>query len=113
MSEPWFDAAKYGWAFGTIYGCAAGLFGGLCGTLAPKGKGRALVVGGLWLFVGLAVIFLAAGAYAYFDGQPYGIWYCLVLPGVLGIIIFPANAPMILKRYREAEERRMSAQDLE
>ena len=46
------------------------------------------------------------------NGQPWGVWYGLLLPGAIGTAIVGANSMVILKRYREVEERRLAAKDL-
>lgn len=113
MPEPWFNPNLYAWIPGTVYGVAGGLLGGLAGTLAPQGKARSLVVGSFYTMIGISILLLIVGVAAYFSGQPYGIWYGLGLPGVLGVILFPSLLPVIHRRYREAEERSMKAQDME
>ena len=55
---------------------------------------------------------LIVAVYALLSGQPYGVWYSLGLPGLLGTFLFSILTPVILNRYREAERRSMSAQDL-
>jgi MFS family permease len=112
MTTPWFDPNAWAWLPGTLFGCLAGLWGSLAGTLAPQGKARGLVVGTGWALIVVSLGFLVTAVVAYFVGQPYGIWYGLGLPGVLGVILFPSIFPIVLLRYRQAEERRMMAQDL-
>jgi multidrug transporter EmrE-like cation transporter len=112
MSEPWYDANAWGWLLGTVYGCLAGLWGALAGTLAPQGKARLLIMGLGWLFIVSAAIFLAAAVTALCTGQPYGVWYGLGLPGLLGVVLYGALLPVARFRYRQAEERRMQAEDL-
>ena len=111
MSDPWFDPNVYSWIPGTVFGTLGGFMGALAGTLAPKGKAKSLVLGAWWLFIGVGVAFIVTSLVAFFSGQSYGIWYGFGLPGLMGIIFFPASLPVVLKRYREAEERRMRAAD--
>lgn len=89
-----------------------GLTGTLAGVLAPRGKGKTLVLainfGAMVLCAGL----LLAGIVAKVNGQPYGIWYGLGFPGLLGLIVFGSGTPVILIRYREAELRKLLAKDL-
>jgi hypothetical protein len=93
----WFNAAVYAW---------------IPGVLAPRGRGKALVLalhfGAMLLCAGL----LLAGIVAKVKGQPYGIWYGLGFPGLLGLIIFGSLTPVLLIRYREAELRKSLAKDL-
>ncbi|MGA2656028.1 MAG: hypothetical protein ABSH34_00775 [Verrucomicrobiota bacterium] len=111
-SNAWFNAAAYAWIPGTALGLLGGLDGSLVGILAPRGRGRALVLalhfGTMLLCAGL----LLAGIVAKVKGQPYGIWYGLGFPGLLGLIIFGSLTPLILRRYREAELRKSLAKDL-
>ena len=55
---------------------------------------------------------LIAGGVALISKQPYGIWYGLGFPGLLGLVIFGSLTPVIFKRYREAELRKSMAKDL-
>lgn len=112
MSEPWFDPNHYGWIPGTAFGVAAGLWGGAVGLLAPRGRARGVVLGLTWLFMACAVILLAAALVAWRDGQPYGVWYGLGLPGAIGLAVLGGNIPNVLRAYRSAELRQMEARDL-
>lgn len=111
MNEPWFDQA-YAWIPGTLLGCVAGTVGGLAGWLAPQGRAKSLILGSFWLLIGASVVMLMAGAIGYFSGQPYGVWYGLGLAGLIGILALGCNLPVLSRRYRQAEERRMNAEDL-
>jgi hypothetical protein len=112
MSEPWFDANLYAWIPGTSVGVIGGILGSMAGALAPRGRARSLVLGFHLVMIGVSAILLMAGAVAFVQGQPYGVWYGLGLPGVLGVIVLGALFPVVSKRYREAEARRLAAQDL-
>jgi hypothetical protein len=111
MSEPWFDPS-YAWLPGTVLGCTGGTVGGLAGWWAPKGKAKGFILGSFWFLFGVSVVLLAAGVVGYFTGQPYGVWYGLGLAGLIGVLALGCNAPQLLRFYRQAEERRMSAHDL-
>lgn len=111
MNDPWFDPNYWAWLPGTLLGCLGGLWGALAGTFAPQGKGRPLILGLGWLFVAVSLILLAAGMTALATGQPDGVWYGLGLPGVVGTLCLGPLLPLVRKRYREAEERRMQAED--
>lgn len=112
MTDPWFNPNYWGWLPGTFLGCFAGLWGALAGTFAPRGKGRSLILGfGLLLF-GLSMSLLTAGLTALASGQPEGVWYSLGLAGLIGVAVIGPMLPVVRNRYREAEERRMQAQDL-
>jgi hypothetical protein len=113
MSDPWFNENLYSWLPGTALGVLGGLWGGLAGTLAPRGRGRSLVLGGMWaLLLGSAVLF-SLGLIALVSGQPYGVWYGLGLAGVIGLVAIGVNMPVIQRVYRAAEERKLAARDLD
>jgi uncharacterized membrane protein len=111
-SNVWFNAAAYAWIPGTVLGLLGGLDGTLAGILAPRGKARALVLGIHFGSMLLCGGLLLAGIVAKIEGQPYGIWYGLGFPGLLGLIIFGSLTPVLLCRYREAELRKSLAKDL-
>jgi peptidoglycan/LPS O-acetylase OafA/YrhL len=112
MTQPWFDPDLYAWIPGTVYGVAVGLLGVVVGVLAQRGRARGFVINAwiaAWL-VGLAL--LAVGVAALLQGQPWGIWYGFLLPGVIGAAVVGGNYFTIAKRYREIEQRRLAARDL-
>lgn len=111
MSEPWFDGMRYGWLPGTLLGVLGGTWGGLIGTLAPRGKARGLVLGGMWAMLGASALLLAAGVFGWASGQPYAVWYGLGLAGFIGVLVIGLNIPTVRRAYRMAEERRMAVED--
>jgi hypothetical protein len=112
MNEPWFNPSLYAWLPGTVYGCTVGALGAIAGICAPRGKARGLVIGGMWLAIVIAAAFLAIALVAFFSGQPYGVWYALGLPGVIGLFVVGFNLPTVARVYRAAEERRMKSEDM-
>lgn len=110
--EPWFDPNRYAWVFGTALGILGAILGPLAGTLAPRGKAKPLVMGLFAVSLLACAAMLIAGIVAFVQQQPYGIWYGLGLPGALGLLILGGLMPVVQLRYREAEQRRLSAQDL-
>jgi uncharacterized membrane protein len=112
MDAPWFDAMRYAWVPGTVFGCVAGLFGAVAGVCAPRGKARGPVLGFGVFLVAVAAASLVAGLIGRAQGQPYGVWYGLVLPGAIGLLVLGMNLPVLVGAYRAAERRRMQAHDL-
>ena len=112
MNEPWFDPNAYAWIPGTMLGVYGAVLGTLMGVLGSRGKARGLVRGlhtaGLVACSALAL----AGIAALLLGQPYGIWYGLGFPGVLGIGILLVLRGSLRRGYEQAEQLRMQAQDL-
>lgn len=112
MIEPWFDAYRYAWIPGTAYGLAAGLMAGLVVWLVPRGRARNFILRAWLRLWAAAVALLIVGIVALALGQPWGVWYGLLLPGAIGTLVVGANSVAIQKRYREVEERRLAAKDL-
>jgi hypothetical protein len=69
------------------------------------------VLAAMALVTALSAIALAAGIFAVTHGQPYGVYYPLLLGGGLGFMLFGGLRPMVRRRYDEIELRRMSAAD--
>jgi hypothetical protein len=113
MTQPWFDPIRFGALYGGIGGGLLGSLGGIlgaaAGTLAPKGKGRSFILGAFTLMMVVGVGHLVVGLYALSVGQPYGIWYPLVLIGGILTMVCGSLRPVVRKRYEEAEARRMDA----
>lgn len=114
MSQ-WFTPEQAN-VIGAIGGSAVGVLGGVVGTaagiLVPRGKGKPFVVG---LFVAMIVcgaVSLLSAIVALATGQPRHVWFPLGLVGVIASSIGAGLLPMILGRYRQAEQRRMEAADL-
>ena len=112
MNAPWFDPNAWAWLPGTVLGCLGGIWGSVAGFYAPRGQARRLVFGGGILLAVLAVASGVAGVVALAKGQPYGVWYGLLLPAVIALFVVPTMLPQVVRRYREAEARRISAEDL-
>lgn len=113
MIEPWFDPNTYAWIPGTLLGVVGGGIGGpLIGICAPRGKLKGLVMSFHFGTIVICLILLIAGVIALVTGQPYGVWYGIGFPGVLGLIIFGSLTPIVRKGYQEAELRKSIADDL-
>lgn len=97
---------------GGLIGGVLGCLGGLVGTLAGRGRARALVMTIMAVVVPLGVGAFAAGIAALAIGQPYEVWFPLVLGGGLSAVIFGSLRPMIRRRYEQHELDRISAVDL-
>jgi hypothetical protein len=112
MTEPWFNPNAYAWIPGTLLGVAGGLEGTLVGMFAPRGKLKSLVLGVHFAIMAICAVLLVAGVVALLAGQPYGVWYGLGLPGLLGLVIVGSLTPLVRRRYAEAELRKSMAEDL-
>lgn len=99
---------------GIIGGCAGavlGSFAGLLGWLAMRGRARGFVLASLLVLSGIGIASLLAGMAAIFAHQPYGVWFVLVLLGILlgGICSF--RLVQFRKHYELLEVRRIAALD--
>ena len=112
MTEPWFDPNAYAWIPGTLVGVIGGLLGGLAGMLAPRGLARGFILGSFMFMMVVSVALLGTALYAAAQGQPWGIWYGIGLPGVIGLIVFGVLYPIIKNVYQQAEARRLHAKDM-
>lgn len=112
MTQPWFDANHYAWIPGSAYALAAALMGGLVGWLVPRGRARSFIVRAWFVLWAVAVVLLATGFVALAQGQPWGVWYGLLLPGAIGTLVVGANSWVIVKTYTRVEQRRLAAKDL-
>jgi ABC-type uncharacterized transport system permease subunit len=111
--QPWWAPEMSGWIGGiggAICGVGGGLFGGLVGTLAPKGKAKKLVVGYSLTLLGAGVVMLIVGVVALIARQPYHVWYPLVLMGGILTLVLGINLPMVFARYRAAEMAKLEAE---
>ncbi len=110
--EPWFE--NFGLVGGSIgggIGVLGAVYGTVVGVLAPRGKGRPFVFAMHWAALALGGVFLIAGVTAVITGQPYGVWYSLLLPGLLLVVLMGTMTPVIRLRYRQAEHRRLEAEE--
>jgi hypothetical protein len=106
----WSD--RDGGRIGALAGGILGGFGALIGVFAALGRGRAFILGGLVLMVVLGVLSLGVAILALLRGQPYAVWYPLLLTGGLSALIGLVLRPQIARRFEDAELRRMRSLDL-
>ena len=92
-----------------LLGAAIGTVGGIC---APRGKCRRLVFGLVGLLLAVGVVSLISGVVALAAHQPYGVYYPLLLIGILATALSPGALLMFRQWYREADLRRLEAEEL-
>jgi hypothetical protein len=112
VPEPgaWWGARQAGW-IGGVGGSVLGLLGGLIGTLASLGRGRRFVTGATQVIILFGFLSAGAGLVALIGGQPYMVFYPLLLAGGVCVLVFGLNRKTILKRYQQIELRRMQSLD--
>jgi hypothetical protein len=106
---PWLD--RTAGIIGGIGGALIGCLGALTEWLAARGKARHFVVNAVRVLIGAGVASAVGGLAAVALRQPYGLWYALLLIGVLLVVIFPFRLRRYQDRYREFELRRMASMD--
>ena len=110
--DPWFvNAGLVGGLIGGGVGILGAVYGTLVGVLVPRGRGRSIVFAMHWGALALGGGFVVAGVTAVVTGQPYGVWYSLLLPGLLLTFLMGTMTPVIKLRYRQAEHRRLHAEE--
>lgn len=110
MTGPWWSERHAG-LVGGLGGGAIGIVGALIGVLAGFGVGRQLTISlcsGVALAGAVAVI---AGVVAWRMGQPWHVYYPLILGGGIAAGVCGLNLPTLRKRYDALELQRMTAMD--
>lgn len=115
MTESWVpDPNQFGMWYGVLVGgmggTLLGLLGGLCGHLAPRGKGERWVVGGLRLLLFLGVCQCLGGVSALAAGQPYAVWYPPTICGLIYAVPTGCLLGPVRRAYSAASARRLDAQ---
>jgi hypothetical protein len=106
----WWNDREAGW-YGGMAGGLIGIIGAIIGTLCSLGRGRSIAVGLGWLVLVAGVVSLVVGAIAVASGQPYAVYYPLLLIGVIATLVMGGNMRTIGRRFADAELRRMEAMD--
>lgn len=94
---------------GGIAGAATGILGAMCGMMAAMGKARRFVMWTLKGIVLLGVSVLIVGIVALVKGQPYEVWYPLVILGAIGGVVGGITYPIVRKSFLQQELRLISA----
>jgi uncharacterized membrane protein len=109
MTQPWFDPNQYAWITGTVFGAIALVLGGLAAWFVPKGQARKFILSAWVTLWAVAIVLLCVGIAAWIMRQPWGVWYAILLPGFVGTAVLGGNLLVILKKYREVEQRSLAA----
>lgn len=106
----WWGEETGGW-LGAVAGSTAGLLGALIGCLAGMGRARRTALGLTKALIGVGAVMLLLGLWALARGQPYAVYYPLLLLGVIGSVGGAFVLPAVRRRYESLELRRMRAVD--
>ena len=96
---------------GGIGGGVLGLLGGLIGSLGGCGKARWLVLPLTAILAVLGIASLVTGVIALTLGQPYAVWYPLLLAGLVLSIVMDPMFFLLRWAYQQREFRKMAALD--
>lgn len=115
LDAPGFIGAPRSWRFGGLLGGIAGALigtlGAAIGILTGMGRAYALVDALARLWVGVGVVASGIGLWALASGQPYDVWYPLLLLGVLSVGLGIPALSRIRARFEALELQRMRAMD--
>lgn len=106
------DANITGAVLGGVFGVVGGGIGGpLIGYLAPRGKAKAAVLGAMVVLLAAGVGLLVTAAVAWYQSQPGYVVHPFLLVGGVVTTVVSGLLPVIRHRYREAEQRKLSAEE--
>ncbi len=105
----WSD--RRGGLIGGIGGSVIGLMGAVVGILGGTGKARRTVMTTMKIIAGVGGACLAGGIVAVLTGQPYGVYYPLLLGGGITAVVFGGMIPLMSHRYQQAELSKMQSLD--
>lgn len=97
---------------GGIGGAVLGVLGALIGGLASRQRARGFVIGALKTGAAVGVAMLGFGMVAITTGQPYEVWFVLLLTGIIVAAVFGGLIGQVAARYEATELQRMRAHDL-
>jgi len=106
----WWDDSTAG-LIGAVAGTAIGLLGAAVGILAGTGRARRFVVATFAVMATTGLALLVWGIVALAGGQPYAVYYPLLLGGGIITLVFGLGMPGVRRRYRDQELRRIKALD--
>ena len=109
-SSAWWSGQHAG-ILGAIGGSALGILGAVVGWLGSAGRAKGFVLNTLQGIAWVGIGILLLGAVAFLGGQPYGVYYPLVLLGGISATLGFFLPRSLSKRYEDLELRRMQAFD--
>lgn len=107
----WFDNRSAG-LIGAVGGTVLGLWGALIGILSSRGKARVFAVGSANAILVLGIVAVVFGGVAMAAGQPYAVYYTLLLLGGIAVFVMAFLRRSVAARYEEVELKRMRSMDV-
>lgn len=112
--DPWWTSQASGY-LGAGIGIAGGVFGtvvGVAGSRLRTPRGFAALRVFILVFAGLAGVAVMLGIAALALGQPYHVWYPLLLFGGMFVVLTLVILPVMRTRLRAWDQRRMQGAEL-
>ncbi|MDJ0910994.1 MAG: hypothetical protein QNI99_17565 [Woeseiaceae bacterium] len=97
---------------GAIGGTLVGLWGALVGFLVPRGRARGFVINSATVLVIAGILVFFGGLYALGTGQPYDVYYPLLLLGAILVFVVGWLRAGLPRRYEAVELQKMQAMDV-
>ena len=97
---------------GAGLGVLLGSFGAVVGVCAARGKLGQWAVFVAMAFASLGVVMLIAGAIALALGQPYHVYYPLMLIGGIAALVCGCNVMTVRNAVRACQQRKLAAAEL-
>ncbi len=94
-----------------LIGLVFGGTGALLGWLSGRGLARAFVTVAMRVLIGIGAADLIIGGLAFFQDQPYAVWYPLALTGVISQAVLPVVLRQVTRQYANRELQRIKAAD--
>lgn len=104
-------ATRVATLIGAIGGTLVGLWGALAGVLVSRGKARGFVLGSASLLIVAGAVILASGVFSVIDGQPYAVYYPLMLFGGILVVAVGIIRAYLPRRYEAVELQKMQSLD--
>ena len=97
--------------FGAIGGSLIGIWGAIVGVASSRGKARGFVFGSANVLLVIGIASLACGVLALATARPYGVYFPLLLIGIILVVVIGMLRGTLSSRYEEVELKRMQSMD--
>ena len=97
---------------GGLAGAALGVLGGISFGFSWRGQRKGFAYGATAVMAGAGIIALALGVSALILHQPSGVYDAPIILGIVWTALAGGLIMVIRRRYRDAENRRMEAEEL-